>query len=290
MSTTNPFMQTVFVLAMTLGTPTHLLAQHDGHDHGYAQDPAGEPGDTSAKPQEGKATTVSDPYPLGTCPVSGQRLGSMGEPVARIYDGREVRFCCEGCIERFERNQRDFMKKMDEQIVRQQMAFYPLTSCVVSGEPLSENGEDFAINFVFGNRLFRLCCKDCVKAVRKHPVEMMRRLDAAVMRQQRDSYPLDTCPVSGEALDAMGEAHDVVIANRLIRLCCKSCEKGLRSRPGEILETLDRAWKARGMPHPSDGTAHERTHDETGHESHQDEHDGPAKHGDEHGAHHHGGG
>ncbi len=33
------------------------------------------------------------PYTLDTCPVSGEKLGSMGDPSVKMYDGREVRFC-----------------------------------------------------------------------------------------------------------------------------------------------------------------------------------------------------
>ncbi len=32
-----------------------------------------------------------------TCPVSGQLLGSMGEPIKLEVEGREVWICCAGC-------------------------------------------------------------------------------------------------------------------------------------------------------------------------------------------------
>ena len=43
-----------------------------------------------------------DPYPLGTCPVTGEKLGAMGSPIVKVYDGREIRFCCGGCPAKFE--------------------------------------------------------------------------------------------------------------------------------------------------------------------------------------------
>lgn len=36
------------------------------------------------------------------CPVSGEELGSMGEPVVMTHDGKEVKLCCKNCIEKFE--------------------------------------------------------------------------------------------------------------------------------------------------------------------------------------------
>jgi len=43
----------------------------------------------------------SESYPLTTCPISGAKLGEMGEPVAYVYEGQLVRFCCSGCIDKF---------------------------------------------------------------------------------------------------------------------------------------------------------------------------------------------
>ncbi len=36
------------------------------------------------------------------CPVSGEELGSMGEPVAVTVGGRSVYVCCRGCAKRAE--------------------------------------------------------------------------------------------------------------------------------------------------------------------------------------------
>jgi hypothetical protein len=52
-------------------------------------------------------------YPLTTCVVSGEALDSMGGPVAKVYDGQEVKFCCKGCIKPFEKKKADFLKKLD---------------------------------------------------------------------------------------------------------------------------------------------------------------------------------
>ncbi|HSP42915.1 MAG TPA: hypothetical protein VLO11_08595, partial [Luteolibacter sp.] len=43
----------------------------------------------------------SKPYPLETCLVSGEKLGSMGEPVVIQHEGREIKFCCDSCVPKF---------------------------------------------------------------------------------------------------------------------------------------------------------------------------------------------
>ncbi len=42
------------------------------------------------------------PYTLDTCVVMGSKLGSMGDPIVRVYDGQEVKFCCAPCVKEFE--------------------------------------------------------------------------------------------------------------------------------------------------------------------------------------------
>lgn len=35
------------------------------------------------------------------CPVSGESLGSMGEPIVVTHEGKEVKLCCKSCIKKF---------------------------------------------------------------------------------------------------------------------------------------------------------------------------------------------
>ena len=41
-------------------------------------------------------------YPTKTCPVSGEELGSMGDPINRLYGTKLVRLCCKGCVKSYE--------------------------------------------------------------------------------------------------------------------------------------------------------------------------------------------
>jgi YHS domain-containing protein len=71
---------------------THDHDDHEGHDHGAAV--PGAKGD----------------YPLDTCVVSGEPLGSMGAPYVVTHDGTEVLLCCEGCVEEFEQSPDKYVK------------------------------------------------------------------------------------------------------------------------------------------------------------------------------------
>jgi hypothetical protein len=43
-------------------------------------------------------------YTATTCPISGKELGSMGEPVDKLYGVQLVRLCCGGCVKSFEKD------------------------------------------------------------------------------------------------------------------------------------------------------------------------------------------
>ena len=53
-------------------------------------------------------------YPLTTCVVSGEKLGEMGDAIKYQYQGREVQFCCKGCIKAFEKDPAKYLKLIDD--------------------------------------------------------------------------------------------------------------------------------------------------------------------------------
>jgi hypothetical protein len=73
----------------------------------------------SGKKKKADAAQKADNYPLKTCVVSGEPLGSMGESVQYMHKeagkpDRLVRFCCEGCIDDFKKEPAKFLKKIDD--------------------------------------------------------------------------------------------------------------------------------------------------------------------------------
>ena len=51
-------------------------------------------------------------YPLKSCIVTDNELGSMGEIITKTYGGQEVKFCCKPCVKKFEANQAKFLAKL----------------------------------------------------------------------------------------------------------------------------------------------------------------------------------
>lgn len=184
-------------------------------------------------------------YTLDTCPVSGMKLGSMGDPAVKEYehDGakREVRFCCPPCIETFEKDKDKFFSEIDAELIEQQKAHYPLNTCIVSGRSLEES--ETVQDMIHEGRLVRFCCPGCPHRFKADPDRYMVRLDEAIIKQQRDRYPLDTCVVAGSKLGSMGEPDEVIVGGTLVRFCCAGCRGGFKDDPVKHLAAIRDAWR-----------------------------------------------
>lgn len=55
-------------------------------------------------------STNAIPDLLKTCPVSGDKLGEMGDPYTFIYKGQEVKLCCKGCKKDFDKEPAKYVK------------------------------------------------------------------------------------------------------------------------------------------------------------------------------------
>lgn len=180
---------------------------------------------------------TGDPYLLGFDIVTGEKLPA--KPVARVHEGRSLLFASEDSAKKFEADPASFKAKLDEAMAKDQAPYYPTTDCVVSGHAAAGD----PIEIVKGNRLFRLCCADCVPVLEKDPAPYVAKLDALVIAAQKPKYALDSCPISGKKLGSMGEPLDIVAGNRLVRLCCGGCTAKFASNPQAVLAKLDAAKK-----------------------------------------------
>ena len=205
-----------------------VVHREPGHDHTEHDAETPVAGDASPVP--------TYPYTLTDCPVGGP-LGSMGDPVVKVYDNREVRFCCAGCIDEFEANQEKYWGEIDAKIVEQQLMHYPIETCIVTGDKL---GDD-TINYVHNNRLVRLANADAAAAFKADPAKHLEALDKKIVEVQLPDYPMDTCPVGGP-LGSMGEPVNFISMNRLVRLCCGECKKSFVDDPAKYMAKLDKAY------------------------------------------------
>ena len=83
------------ILILSLLLLPFAAAAHEDHAHD-------EPAETA------------EAYPLETCVVTGAKLDSMGGPYIHDHEGTEVRFCCRGCLPRFNREPAKFLQMIED--------------------------------------------------------------------------------------------------------------------------------------------------------------------------------
>lgn len=204
-------------------------AKEKDDDKAAAEAPAA----PEAAATDATAARVGDAYSLGVCPVSGEKLGSMGDPVVFIKDGKEIRLCCAGCQKKFDANVEAMVKEIDAKLIADQESHYPAKTCINSGAELKDGG----VSFVVGNRLVKTCCAKCEAKVKADPVAFLAKLDQQVIEAQKADYKATVCPISGEPL---GDAPvEMVVANRLVKLCSANCKAGVDKDPAAALSKVD---------------------------------------------------
>ena len=125
----------IATMALAIGCGGEVEDEHAGHDHGdghehgegHEHDHDGEghdkEGEGTGHDKDGDgdkghgaamASKAGDakPYTLDVCIVSGEKLDSMGGPVAKVHEGQEVKFCCKSCVPDFEKAPAKYLTKL----------------------------------------------------------------------------------------------------------------------------------------------------------------------------------
>jgi YHS domain-containing protein len=141
----------------------------------------------------------------------------------------------------FEKNKDKHFAAIDQKLIERQKAHYPLDACIVSGRKLDDS--DTVHDMIHEGRLVRFCCPNCPRRFNADPDRYMVRLDEAIIKQQRERYPLNTCVVAGMELGSMGEPYERIVGGTLVRFCCAGCVGGFKDNPMKHLATIRDAWR-----------------------------------------------
>ena len=134
-----------------------------------------EPAAFLAKLDQAAIRAQKPSYPFEECLVSDEALGSMGDPIELVHEGRLARLCCKGCVKSFKKDPATHFANVDRAMMAKQLPTYALKTCPVSGEPLGDAPTDF----MYGTQLVRTCCKRCKGAVEKEPAKYLAAVKAA---------------------------------------------------------------------------------------------------------------
>jgi len=178
--------------------------------------------------------------PFSQCLVSGKKLADVKNPIVFNHEGRNIYFADAASFEKFKADKDAYVKKFDHAMKTVQASYYPLNRCVVSGDKFPEGKEP--VDYLYKDRLVRFCCPSLIARFDENPTKYLAKLDAAVIAQQKEKYPIKTCIVSNSKLDSMGGAYDHIYGNQLVRFCCKGCVPAFNKNPGKYMAKLYQAW------------------------------------------------
>ncbi len=115
-------------------------------------------------------------YPLKTSPISDAKLDDKA--IDYVYGTRLVRLASKDEIEKFQKDPKAAMEKVNKAYIDAQLASYPLKKCPVSEEPLGADKTE-PVNYLYWTKLVRFCCKDCIKDFEKEPDKFLKELGKA---------------------------------------------------------------------------------------------------------------
>ncbi len=121
-------------------------------------------------------------YPLTYDPITGEILGNGA--IDYIYGTRLVRLANEDSVAPFLRAPKTAQASLDKALIDAQRASYPLETCVVSGKTLGSM-EGGPIDYLYGTRLVRFCCKDCIPQFEQNPARHLSKIDEAARTTRR---------------------------------------------------------------------------------------------------------
>ena len=178
----------------------------------------------------------------------------LSPEMLRRTGGREIRVVDDAAAKEFNSNPKKYIRQIDMKMIMAQMPYYPMDTCVVSGEKL---GGDMGkpVERIFNNRLVRFCCSDCPNDFAKDPGKYLKKLDAAVIEKQAKNYPLDHSVVSPEKKLGEGGAKpvNVIVGNELIEVADKTEAETVRKDPVKYLAMLNAAKAKSALDQAGEG-------------------------------------
>lgn len=156
------------------------------------------------------------------CPVSGEALGSMGEP-HKVKIGEQVAFlCCSGCQD----------KELDVEHWRTIQTNLAAAQgiCPIMGKPVDATMKSTVVN---GQQVF-VCCPPCIAKIQADIKGSLTKVNASYVafvareRQAKSDQLHATaqgiCPVTGNKLGSMGAPVKVKVGEEEVAfLCCNGC-------------------------------------------------------------------
>lgn len=167
--------KTLVVAALLMGIGQVASAQQAGHPgHTGHASHAGHAGASAQASQQ----MSHDQLRIAVqkiCPVTGGKLGSMGDPVKAKIGQEEVFLCCDGCLSA--KVNRDHWATIHANIAKAQ------AKCPVMNRALPENAKWTIVE----GQIVYVCCPPCTKKIEADSKTHLQKVDALYAASIRES-------------------------------------------------------------------------------------------------------
>ena len=99
------------------------------------------------------------------CPVTGEELGSHGQPIKAMSGEQAVFLCCDAC------EGQEISKENWEKVIAN--LIHAQGRCPVMNRPLPENPAFVVVN----HRMVFVCCKPCTRKIQSNPEKYLATVD-----------------------------------------------------------------------------------------------------------------
>lgn len=156
------------------------------------------------------------------CPVTGEELGSMGEPIKTKAGEQNMFLCCKGCVGK--QANAEHWKTIQSNLAAAQ------GTCPIMGKPVDATMKSTIVD---GQQVF-VCCPPCIEKIEADVQGTLKKVNASyvsfvVAETQASSdkqhiAAQGICPVTGKELGSMGDPVKVQVGeDQHAFLCCKGC-------------------------------------------------------------------
>jgi YHS domain-containing protein len=188
-------------------TPMQPETPHNHSQHNHEHQPIQNPNNENL-PKWSKETSKQR-----KCPVNGELLGSMGEPIPVKVNSEIIYICCTGCIKQFKEKPDYYLNKVKDEVKSGPSPNTLIPPLTPSHNHAEEKPKQEATNN-----------------------KQKENIDLSKIKQK-------TCPVNGEPLGSMGTPITINFKGEIFYVCCKGCVKEAQSDPKTYLEKVKREVK-----------------------------------------------
>ncbi len=117
------------------------------------------------------------------CPVTGEKLGSMGPPLPVTVKGQTIYVCCKACVSAVKRNPDKYLPKVaadrnaqTKTAPAKRPGSTAQQTCPVTGKKLGSMGPPIPVT-VLGRTVY-VCCEGCVETLKRNPAKYLKMIDA----------------------------------------------------------------------------------------------------------------